>query len=87
MKTDITLFKEVVSGTITLSSEWNEVAHNLGYIPQFLVYIKHSSNSRVWLATGHIAYGVARVDTTKLYIKQTDTSSDVAQYYIFYESA
>jgi hypothetical protein len=87
MKTDITLFKEVLSGTITLSSTWNEVSHNLNYIPQYLVFTKHNSTSKVYLATAHLSYAVARVDLTKLYIKQMDTSSDVAQYYIFYEQA
>ncbi len=85
-KTDSTLLKVFASGTSALSSEWTEVAHNLGYVPQFLVYINDSVDGKTYLATGSYLTGAARADTTRLYIRRNQ-AGDSAYYYIFYEQA
>lgn len=88
LKSGLTLLKVFDQDTLTLSSSWNEVTHNLGYIPQFLVFVKNTdvSPNRVYLATASFDRGVARADTAKLYIKKQGTNS-TAYYYIFYEPA
>ncbi len=88
LKSDFTLLKVVLSGTVNLSAAWTEVTHNLGYVPQFLVFTKDTgwTPNRTFLATGAMPYAVARADTTKLYIRQEGTNS-IAYYYIFYEQA
>jgi len=81
LKTDLTMLKAVLSGSVALNGN-QEISHNLGYVPQFLVYVWDGSKCRI--ATGHKTYGYACADTTKLYILDTGTS---AKYYILYEPA
>jgi len=87
LKSGFTLLKVFDSGILTLSSGWNEVDHNLGYVPHFLVYTKDTTPSpdAIFLATGDLGIAIARADTSKLYIKQDDASQTEAYYYIFYE--
>lgn len=85
LKSGYTLLKVFASGTVNLSSGWNEVTHSLGYVPQYLVFTKNTNDSnKVYLGTASRLHALARADTSKLYIKQMGTSS-VAYYYIFYE--
>jgi len=81
LKSDLTMLKVFLSGSIALVGD-QEITHNLGYVPQFLVYIWNGT--KTYLATGHVSYGMAKTDTTKLYIRDSGTS---AKYYIFYEQA
>ena len=85
LKMDSSFLRVFASGTVSLSSTWNTIAHSLGYIPQFLVFTKNTDQSNyVFLGTGHFTYAVARADSSNLYIKQQGTNS-IAYYYIFYE--
>ena len=84
LKSDLTLLKVYSSGTATMTGN-QTVAHNLGYVPQFLVFVKDSVPKST-LATGHVGYAVAYADTTNLYIIDIGTAA-TAKYYIFYEQA
>lgn len=85
LKSDFTLLKVAFSGTIDPSGEtWVSITHNLGYKPQFLVYLEDSLD-RVTLCSGFYTGGLARVDNTYLYISGAQKSSPIARYYIFYE--
>ena len=91
LKSDFRLLKVALSGSINLVDEWTEIAHNLGYVPQFLVYIKdlywNPPIGRVFLGTADWEH-MARADANKIYISKAfypETSS--AYYYIFYEGA
>ncbi len=91
LKTGFTLLKVFDSGTLTLTGsvgDFTEVTHNLGYVPQFLVYVLDTGPDpdAAFLATGDLGVAVARADTTKLYV-QKDTNKVTAFYYIFYEPA
>lgn len=85
-KTDHELIKVASSGTTSLTAEWTEITHSLGYVPQFLVYINDSADSKTYLGTADWNH-VTRADTTKVYIKRPNASGDTAYYYIFYEQA
>lgn len=88
LKSGYTLLKVFASGTVSLSSGWNEITHSLGYIPQYLVWVTVSGQT--FFATGggggFEASAMARVDTSKLYINYLGSGS-TAYYYIFYEQA
>lgn len=79
LKTTLTMLKAFAVGSVTLTGD-QTIAHNLGYVPQFLVFVW--DGTKCYMATGHISYGVARINASNLYIKDTGTS---AKYYIFYE--
>lgn len=90
LKTDLTMLKVVASGSVNLNGD-QEITHNLGYVPQFLVFIHRTVIDQTVLATGSISHtgysadgGVARADANKLYILDL---GDSAKYYIFYEQA
>lgn len=89
LKSGMTLLKVFDSDTVSLSSGWTEVTHNLGYVPQFLVYVKDTGPNPdiYYLATADLGAAVARADTAKLYIKQQNANQTSAFYYIFYEPA
>ena len=84
LKSDLTLLKVFSFGTATMSGD-QEISHNLGYIPQFIAFVTDGTDS--YLATGHTSYAVARIDSAKLYIKDTldGGGATSAKYYIFYE--
>ncbi len=81
LKPDLTLLKVFAYGSVNLTGD-QTIAHNLGYVPQFLVF--SYDGTKTYMATGHVGYAVARADSSNLYIKDTGTS---AKYYIFYEQA
>lgn len=84
LKTGMNLLKVVASGSVSINSAV-EITHNLGYVPQFLVFWNDVANGKTYLCTGHKTWVVARADTTKLYI--SGSTGDTAYYYIFYEQA
>jgi len=86
-KSDSQLIKVAFFGTIALTALWTTVAHNLGYIPQFLVFINDSSDSKTYLGAASYYAGVARATTANIYIKRKNAANDTAYYYIFYEQA
>lgn len=87
LKTDLTLLKVLASGTVNLStSAFTALVHNLGYVPQFLVFWNDVSAGRTYLCTGYRSYGLARADTTRIYIGPAG-AGDTAYYYLFYEQA
>lgn len=87
LKSGMTLLKVFDTSTVALSAGFTEVTHNLGYVPQFLVFVKDTALTPdgVYLATADQGIAVARADTTKLYIKQNSATQTEALYYIFYE--
>jgi hypothetical protein len=89
LKTGMTLLKVFSSGTTSLSGTWTEITHNLGYVPQFLVYVKDTTPNpdAFYLGTADLGTAVARADTSKVYIKQQNANQTEAYYYIFYEPA
>lgn len=87
LKSGLTLLKVFEQDTIDLSSTWTEITHNLGYIPQFMVYVYDTTNGKVYFATADLNTAIARADTTKIYIKKINADQTKAYYYIFYEPA
>jgi len=87
LKSGMTLLKVFDSGELTLSSTWNEVTHDLGYVPHYLVCVKDTTTNpeKTFLATANMNTAIARADTTKLYIKKSNANQGTAYYYIFYE--
>lgn len=87
LKSGLTLLKVFDEGTVSLTSTWKEITHNLGYIPQYLVYVTDETSTphRTYLATADLDAAVARADTSKLYIKQENANQTEAYYFIFYE--
>lgn len=89
-ETKSNLLKVFKAGSTTFSgSSFASVTHDLGYVPQFLVYIEDVTTSgRMRLATAHFDYGLAKADTTKLYfLAPSATGTFKVYYYIFYEQA
>ena len=80
LKSDLEMLKVFASGSVNLDGD-QEIEHNLGYTPQYLVFVY--DGSKTYMATGHISYAMASADTTKLYIE--DNGDVSAKYYIFYE--
>jgi len=87
METNSNLLKVLASGTITITGgSITTIAHNLGYVPQFLAYIE-SATGIVRLCTAVPGYGAAGADISNLYITIDGVGSFNAYYYIFYEQA
>ena len=84
LKTNMNLLKVVVSGNASFSGN-TQISHNLGYVPQFLVWMNNGTYS--YFSTGHVSFGMAFSDTTKLYLKSGYLGAVTAKYYIFYEQA
>lgn len=84
LKSDLTLLKVYQYGSVAMSGD-QTISHNLGYVPQFIVFVSSGTNS--YFATGHITYSQARADSSNLYIADNAGGSDAtsAKYYIFYE--
>jgi hypothetical protein len=89
LKSGLTLLKVAKQGTIDLDADWVTVAHNLGYVPQFLVFLKDTSATpdKISLGTADLNNGLARADTSNLYIGRMSVNRTTAFYYIFYEPA
>ena len=90
LKTNSNLLKVKMSGSTTFNgSSFVSVTHDLGYVPQFLVYIEDITTSgRMNLATAAYNTGIAKADTTKVYFLAPDnTGTFDVYYYIFYEQA
>lgn len=91
MKSGMTLLKVYDQQSISVSNTgWNDISHPLGYIPQYLVFVKTSSDI-AYLGTGIFSspfeapVAITKINTTTLSIYKTGTV--VAYYYIFYEPA
>ncbi len=92
LKSDLTLLKVFDSGTKSLTGsvgDFTTVAHSLGYVPQFLVYVKDTTPTpdAIYLATADLGVAVARADTSNIYIQKGNANQAEAYYYIFYEPA
>lgn len=92
---DNILIKEKERNTITFSSGTQTIAHNLGYIPDFKVYVNDQASAFVrygWksVAAQNSAFVVnnfyAYADTTNLYITNNSGLSTTFIYYIFYDN-
>ncbi len=89
LKTDLTMLKVAFSGSTTVNGNTTgSVTHNLGYRPQFLVFLESTSvGGRMNLATGDTVSGVARADTTKVYWRIYGSLTGLkVYYYVFYEA-
>ena len=93
LKTDFTLLKVKASGTVDLTAGLVTIAHNLGYIPQFLAYGVMDEGGFepggiLFAATNYSLFEFAGVlagaDDTNLYVGG-DPFIDSALYFIFYE--
>ena len=100
LKTDFTLLKSIKYGTAVFSGGSSTIAHNYGYIPQFIVfglaedggsnYIMFANSNQYWYPDS-FAVGdwiKARADSTNLYLTAGSahgTSITSAYYYIFVE--
>jgi hypothetical protein len=89
LKSGLDLIKMSKQGSVNLSYGLNYVYHNLGYAPQYLVFVGTSSDAS-FLATyesnNFTAYVETFVDSEKLVILNPDPSYyQSAYYYIFYQ--
>lgn len=89
LKSGLDLIKMSKQGSVNLSYGLNYVYHNLGYAPQYLVFVGASDNTS-FLATyesnNFTAYVETFVDSEKLVILNPDPSYfESAYYYIFYQ--
>lgn len=87
LKSDLKLLKVHTSATGQSITSDKTVNHGLGYVPQFVAFVNDGTNT--YFCTGHTSYGVARTDSSNLYIKDEAGGSDASStsYYIFYEQA
>ena len=92
---DNILIKEKSRGTFSLSSGTQTVAHNLGYIPDFKVFVNDQSASSGrygWKAIPAqnsalvVADYWAEADGTNMYVVNNVGSSTAFAYYIFYDN-
>jgi len=88
LKSDLKLLKVFSYGSVNLVGD-QTIEHNLGYVPQFLVYVYYATDGASMLATGHVSFALAKIDSANLYIKDwySGYSATSAKYYIFYEQA
>lgn len=85
LKSDFTLLKVVQNGRGTLGTTGiGTISHNLGYVPQFLVYMNNNATSTSLCKGDLLTAGVAIADGTNLYVIQGGTAT--YNYYLFYES-
>ncbi len=94
LKNDFTLLKVKQSGSVTLTGYTViEVAHNLGYVPQFLAFGKFPDDDPVYpgmVIWPHVGFAYdatgmfVSADSSKLYIS-ADPSVETGYYLIFYE--
>lgn len=93
---DYVLIKEKSAGTQVLASGvYGTIAHDLGYIPNFMVYtlaanVSISGGSAGYIqctSGGNISVPIydAHIDTTNLYIGNNSASSGTFYYFIFYD--
>lgn len=99
---DNVLIKEFTRGSVSITGNGTEVietiAHNLGYVPFFLVYVFDTAsafNDNKWKLLAHNTAGasvppyIAVADTTNLYIYNFLAAAEGAisfKYYIFYDN-
>jgi hypothetical protein len=90
LKTGFTLLKVYSQGSMAVNGTQftNTVSHNLGYIPQYLSYVKSSNTA--YLAKGYfgaidLPVAIAKVGTANLSLYNTGGTSLTAFNYIFYE--
>lgn len=96
---DNILIKEKSRGSITNIGDGSEVistiAHNLGYVPLFLVYVYDTqavNNNNKWKLLAHFSSGasvppyLAIADTTNLYIYNFTAATIDFKYFIFYDN-
>lgn len=88
---DNVLIKEFARGTISLASEANQnITHNLGYIPFFLVYVNDTTiSANAWVLvpipviTG--PYFAAATTTVVSITNNTPSTTFTFKYFIFYD--
>lgn len=85
------LIKEFVRGSASINATTTKtIAHNLGYIPFFLVYVDDPVNNGWSLVnwgviSASVPQYVAAADTTNLYIQNNTGGAVTFKYYIFYD--
>ena len=88
-KPSFNLIKVYAQGSLSISGSvgYITITHNLGYVPQFLVYYKLSNG--VTLCTGDYNTCMAQADTTSIIVPSSLAAPDPSTiyYYIFYEQA
>lgn len=96
---DNVLIKEFTRGSVDVVGDGSEVietiAHNLGYIPFFLVFVYDTqsvNNNNKWKLLAHNTAGgsvpdyIAIADTTNLYIYNFVAATITFKYFIFYDN-
>jgi hypothetical protein len=86
LKTGFSLLNVCQEGSLTVNETPEVISHNLGYQPQFLVWVDEGSGIKIdgtGLATGMDTFGTAFINTSDLNIYAED--GDGVRYYIFYE--
>lgn len=89
---DNVLIKEKTRGQVTVGAGTDQnIAHNLGYVPLFLVFVNDtgiSANAWSLVGIGSIlsAQFVASADTTNLVISNLSGGSLTFKYFIFYDN-
>lgn len=91
---DNVLIKEKARGTFTRSSGTETIAHNLGYVPDFKVFVNDQASAFVRYGWKEIAAQnsavvannfYAQADSTNIYITNNSGVSCTFAYYIFYD--
>ena len=91
MEADYTMIKVLTagSGMFQYSDGLVAVQHNLGYIPQFLVYADIGDNGDMQLLTGSQPVfeveSFAYADATNVYFMVAPSSDVLVYYYIFHD--
>jgi len=86
LKTGFRLLNVFDEGSLTVDAQPETITHNLGYEPQFLVWVDEGSGIKSegsGLATGYDTFATAFIDSSDLDIYASN--DDGVKYYIFYE--
>jgi len=86
LKSGFKLLKVFKEGAVANASPIEDIAHDLGYLPQFLVWVDDDTGIKsagAGLATGNDDFALAYADTADLRVFTTN-GGDI-KYFIFYE--